>query len=452
MGGCTSVPGVCGAGTMPIDVVIVGGGFAGVGLAHHIESRKDKSSNNKENNYNLNIVKNMNVKLVSRNDYFDINFHTLRSLVKPNLMNQQLIPLNDILKSTSIVLGDCTSITQDSVKIKSNDSNGGIEGAGELELHYDILILCTGSHYQHKSVSYIKGDDQARTIVDRRKQLKEKSDFIHKSENYSIIGGGASAVEMAAELVEVFPTKKVTLVSRGEIAKGLNLESRTRVANYFKNLIKQGTVQMFENTKRSVDLKKISGDANQFVFTGLTPNTEFLKKCDFIKLSNDGYVPVIDGTYQVKATQGVTNIFSFGDIAIPNAMEGNIKSGEKTVSLIPHIYDNMIRYIVGDTLEVKPKQNPGFVVSLGSQNGVGSYGKYAVPKSFIIANKSKDMATEKYRKMFFTVRAHNMNVPSLNVSNIENKGDNNIKSNTNTNTNTSNGNKALTVQNSNGVL
>ena len=54
--------------------------------------------------------------------------------------------------------------------------------------------------------------------------------------NGGSLGGGASAVEMSAELVEAFPDKKVTLVSRSEIAKGLNHESRLRVASYFQQI------------------------------------------------------------------------------------------------------------------------------------------------------------------------------------------------------------------------
>ena len=463
-------------------VVIIGGGFAGVSLAKQIEKTRSVRKQMKKGVAG----RKLDVTLISPQDYFEINYHTPRSLVYADKVDEQLIPLKDIFEDekTSIVQGKCVEVMGDAVVIEvvhqteegkkkrkqkeveeKDTSIGSVDGIDRglslnnidfvlptnsnsnenenerLIIPFDILVLCTGSHYPHKSVSYIKGDDQSSSLVGRKEQLREKADSLASSESYSIIGGGLSAVEMAAELVFKYPSRKITLVSRGAIAKNLNFVARKKVSEYFKAHSDQ--ILMVEETKKSVDIKRINGDANQFVFTGLYPNTGFLKSCPIICLGDDSLVKVHEGTFQcvtpeqqlnekldlvtkriteVKSdnndkekiqdviaginieSQGTGkggNVFCFGDISNPSVMEGGWLSGKETMKLSTHIYENIMKFLAGMPLECKKQKSGGALISLGPDDGVGNFGNYNVPTPLVVSTKSIDMQTAEVRRYLF---------------------------------------------------
>jgi len=361
----------------------------------------------------------MVVTLVSPQDYFDINYHTFRTLVEKDKVDRQVIKFDRILHSTRFMWGRSTKVTSQHVTVAA----AGIANGQDVEIPYDVLVLCTGCRYTHGSVDYIKGPAQAATTKERKAQLLTKAEAIEKADNYNIIGGGPSTIEMAAELLTHFPEKKVTVISKSAVMKDLNHKARAKIASFF--MVHKDHVQVFEETKRSVAVKAIKTEPNQFVFTGLVPNTEFLKDNGLVQLDKDGYVVVKEGQYQVAAlaadqqvaipgqestdtdnddgsgggSENVDNIFCFGDIAKPNAMEGDWKSGDKTSKLARFIYENIALYVQGEPLATKKREPGGATLSLGPQDGVGSYGKFNVPVPLVVSSKSKDMGVEKIHKL-----------------------------------------------------
>ena len=393
MGACVSAQdgsgGICAAPERH-KVLIVGGGFAGVSLAKCIEKDQAKKKSGSDAKQTL-----LDVTLVSPQDYFDINYHTFRGLVETDKIHQQIIPLGELLPKTHIVHGKCTEVMTNAVTISPTD-----EGQ-RFDIPFDVLILCTGCRYTHGSVDYIKGGAQAATAVERVTQIRDKAAKLQEAETFSIIGGGPSAIEMAAELLTHFPEKKVVLISRGKILKDLNEDARTRVAKFF--IVHKDHVQVFEETKRAVNVKQIGAEPNQFVFTGVVPNTEFLRRSGIVQLDKEGYVQVQEGTYQIMPHEnaGIDNVFCFGDIARPNIMTGGWKSGEKTMKLARHIYENVRSYLdhPEKPLSVKVAEPSGAVISLGPQDGVGCYGDFNMPTPAVVQNKSKDMGVGNTRKL-----------------------------------------------------
>ena len=98
------------------------------------------------------------------------------------------------------------------------------------------------------------------------------------------------------------------------------------------------------------------------------------------------------------------NIFCFGDIAKPNVMEGDWKSGEKTSKLAIHIASNIIAHVKGHELHQKKREPGGATLSLGPQDGVGSYGKFNMATPLVVSTRSRDLGVEKVRKFFLSSR------------------------------------------------
>jgi NADH dehydrogenase FAD-containing subunit len=351
------------------NVVIVGGGFAGLQLAKIFEA---------------NPKVNVDVTLVSKLDYFDINYATFRSLVEPSMAAKQTIPLKDCLKKTKIVIGAVTSVSKSSVSVIVN-------GTPE-EIVYDVLVLCTGSRYTHESVSFLKGDDMATTTSARIAQLESKAKELSAYKQFYVVGGGASGIEMAGELSDAYPDAKIQLSTRSKFAPGYSATTQAKVTKHFTE-------------KANVDLRPDTSftaaapDGSTLVLAGMKPNTEFLADCDFIKLASTGHVMVKEDLYAIDSD--VTNVFAFGDIAAPNIMAGPAITcgGFQTMTKVaPGVFKNILNYLKDKPLVKIPKEQTGGLITLGKKNGAGNFGNFNLPSLVVKMVKCPDLFAGKTKK------------------------------------------------------
>lgn len=350
------------------NVVIVGGGFAGLQLAKIFES---------------NPKVNVNVTLVSKLDYFDISYATFRSLVEPSMAAKQTIPLKDCLKKTLIKTGSVTSVTKSSVFVTVN-------GTPE-EISYDILVLCTGSRYTDASASFIKGDAQATTTVARIAQLESKAKELSTSKQFYVVGGGASGIEMTGELSDTYPDAKIQLSTRSKFAQGYNATTQAKVTKHF-------TEKENVELKPDTPFRVVAPDGVTLVLTGMKPNTEFLASCDFIKLASTGHVMVKEDIYTIDSD--VTNVFAFGDIAAPNIMAGpGITCGgyQTMTAVAPGVFKNIVNYLNNKPLIKIKKEETGGMITLGKKNGAGNLGNFNLPTFVIKMMKCDDLSTKKVK-------------------------------------------------------
>lgn len=353
------------------NVVIVGGGFAGLQLAKIFES---------------NPKVNVKVTLVSKLDYFDINYATFRSLVEPSMAAKQTIPLKDCLKKTTIVTGSVSSVSKSSVFVTVN-------GAPE-EISYDILVLCTGSRYTDASASFIKGDEQATTTAARIAQLESKAKELSASKQFYVIGGGASGIEMTGELSDTYPDAKIQLSTRSKFAQGYNATTQAKVTKHFTE---KKNVQLLPDTTFTA----AAPDGVTLVLAGMKPNTEFLANCDFIKLASTGHVMVQEDIYTIDSDSGVTNVFAFGDIAAPNIMAGPAITcgGYQTMTVVaPGVFKNILNYLNNKPPVKIKKEQTGGMITLGKKNGAGNFGNFNLPTFVIKMMKCPDLFTGKVGK------------------------------------------------------
>eukprot|EP01091_Cochliopodium_minus_P009933 TRINITY_DN2556_c0_g2_i1.p1 TRINITY_DN2556_c0_g2~~TRINITY_DN2556_c0_g2_i1.p1 ORF type:complete len:230 (-),score=62.06 TRINITY_DN2556_c0_g2_i1:119-808(-) len=162
-------------------MVIIGGGFAGCYSAKKLENHYD-------------------ITFIDTKDYFEFTPSVPRCLVSPNHINNIQIKHSNYLdlKKTVILRDKVVKVDQTNVFTKNGTKS-----------EYDVLLICSGSTYNKpfKSQNVYK-------VVRGEKMAKKHKQF-SESKNILIIGGGIVGVETAAELVEEFPNKNVTLVHSG---------------------------------------------------------------------------------------------------------------------------------------------------------------------------------------------------------------------------------------------
>ena len=87
--------------------------------------------------------------------------------------------------------------------------------SAELEsgekLAFDYLVIATGS----ANSAGVYAQPQAMSLVERKQELKGTFTEVQNAKTIVIVGGGPLGVELAAEIVEAFAGKQVTLVHSG---------------------------------------------------------------------------------------------------------------------------------------------------------------------------------------------------------------------------------------------
>jgi len=367
-------------------VLVVGGGFAGVQTAKHL----DKTGN-------------FNVVLIDRKDYFLHNIGSLRATVEPTFAYQICVPYNKLLVNGTVVQAEVTSI----------DPAQGVYVAGrDAPIKFDYLVIATGSSYA------FPGKIAATDIESSYTRYREVHSLIQKATKIVIVGGGPVGVELAGEIATDFKGKKLTLIhSRPTLLPdNLNPELKSRVLQGLKDI----GVDVWLNQKVHLDEEAEfeRKDKDRLYLVGPTLvhtsapasiQADLVFFCTGTRYNNrsfqqhmaDNMTP--EGRLRVKKTlqvQGFINVFALGDIC--NIGTSMAFYCEKQSEIVAH---NISTLSAGKTeLQEYPGDgHPAMIVPLGRNGGVSQFPTSAqgwVVGDFMTRKiKAAELFTPKFRQL-----------------------------------------------------
>ncbi|WP_329223427.1 FAD-dependent oxidoreductase [Streptomyces sp. NBC_01485] len=164
------------------DVVVIGGGYAGVRLA----KRLDEAAR---------------VTLVDRKEVFFHRVASLRAGVRPDWSVTPFIPYDRLLRDGRVVVGKAVRIDTTARQV--------VLATGE-RLPYDVVVIATGADYPEPA--RFAGTTTEETI----KSLAGHQSRVAAAEHVLVVGGGPSGVELSAEIRLARPDARVTLAHAGK--------------------------------------------------------------------------------------------------------------------------------------------------------------------------------------------------------------------------------------------
>lgn len=322
-------------------VVIIGGGFAGAHLAKLLENS-------------------FHVTLIDTKDYFEFTPGILRTIVHPEHMKKIQVLHSDYLHTVKRIHGEVTDFTIQFVVV------------GKRKIPFDYLFVCSGSRYN----TPIK--EKNIVLPNRGDALRKAHHQLDEAENVLIVGGGVVGVELAAEIIDSYPGKHVTLVHGGA---HLLERSPALAQSYAERFFKKRGLTILYNDRLTVDTKNfvtqkgIALDADLCFFcTGIIPNTELFSKHFASSLNERKQVHVL-GTLQL---ENYPHIFVVGDLNdIPE--EKTAQAAEKQAAIAA---TNLFRLENNQTLLSYSSAPKVMVISLGHFRGILSYKNYVLTGFF----------------------------------------------------------------------
>ncbi len=319
-------------------VVIIGGGFAGSTAARKLED-------------------DFNATLIDTKDYFEFTPSVLRTLVEPQHIKKiQALHRNYLVKA-DIVRGNVREVTKKYAIVSGK------------KFPYDYLVICSGSEYN------LPMKDKSTVTAARADVLAKYAKKLKESNSVLIIGGGLVGIELAAEIIEKYPEKKVT------IAHGVNElieQNPKKVREYAKKFLEKRKVKIIFNefvikNKGNIYLTdkktKIKADL-VFLCVGIKPNYRCMSKSLSYCL-NERKAIIVNEYLQVK---GFSNVFAAGDITDVKE-EKTAQNAEKQAEAV---VKNIINLEKGKNLEKYLPKPRIMVISLGKWDGILVYKNFVL--------------------------------------------------------------------------
>ncbi|GAA4337955.1 hypothetical protein GCM10023086_72080 [Streptomyces venetus] len=266
------------------DVVVIGGGYAGVRLAKRLDGTA-------------------RVTLVDRKEVFFHRVASLRAGVRPEWTHTPFIPYDRLLHRGRVVAGKVVRIDTAERQV--------VLATGE-RLPYDVVVIATGADYPEPARF------SGTTTEEAAKSFAEHQRNIATAEHVLVVGGGPGGVELSAEIRLARPDARVTLAhsgsalldSTGSERPGRRalawLESHdveVRLDSFMSPGTEFGTYRDARGTVIEADLS--------FWATGTTPNTLWIRLAGHGDwLNRTGHVKV-DRTLRV---EGKLDVFAVGDV------------------------------------------------------------------------------------------------------------------------------------------
>mmetsp|Transcript_12242 Transcript_12242/g.18775 ORF Transcript_12242/g.18775 Transcript_12242/m.18775 type:complete len:435 (-) Transcript_12242:217-1521(-) len=268
------------------SVVIVGGSFSGLAALHELESYGQ-----------------FEVILIDQREYFEYTPGVLRLFCDPRLFEKMARSLKPPTNGR-VLHGKVIDIKNNKISYVSAG------GESTHTIGFDYVITATGSTYAHPITASLEES----TLGDRQKSWINAHKELQSSKRIIVLGGGAVGVELAAEIVDYFPEKRVTIVDANSTL--VPLFSKT-TQDYAHNWLSQRSVDLClgraiktwdEKSCEFIDGTILHADLVYLCFGG---------KANSSYMSSDKHDRqkriVVNEELQVKGT----NIFACGDVSSP---------------------------------------------------------------------------------------------------------------------------------------
>ncbi|KAL2678375.1 hypothetical protein Neosp_009121 [[Neocosmospora] mangrovei] len=364
---------------MPETILIIGAGYAGIGLAHKL--LKDTRPK----------VPGLKVVLVSPSTHHLWNIAVVRGIVPGQLADDKLFqPIEPGFKkyptdSFEFVLGTATHVSPDKSIVRVQTSQE------TLQLEYTHLVVATGSSYPTRVPFTSIGTYQE--TIDALHDWQRK---VETASTIVIAGAGPTGIETAAELAYMYgQTKSIILIVPGsDPLPGLIPEVGKTAASELEKLNvkirRQIRVTNVEQTGSQLtislsDESVLQADVYLPLF-GIKANSGFLPTT----LLDDKGNLKLDGSLRVT---GFENLWAAGDIG--NLEPKQLIYAERQALHLAMNLDAVLTGAKKGVSDLKPAVMPQLFVTIGQKKGTGQYNRFRVPGFIVSTVKGKTLFTEK---------------------------------------------------------
>ncbi|MCG7530295.1 FAD-dependent oxidoreductase [Psychrobium sp. MM17-31] len=349
------------------QVLIIGGGFAGVSTAQALAN------------------KGIDTLLVDKKDYFEVTFATLRNIAAPHKTNNSPRKTYQSFLKGNFIQAAVTYLDTNSAQLDNGTT-----------ITFDKVVIASGTRYPTLSAAK---SNNALAIEQRNQEMLSYHQKLQQANSILIIGGGIVGVELAGEIADSMPNKKVTLAHNSDaLLDGFKPKAQQKALSQLQDLgvnvllsrrIEQQGEQYIDNqTQQEID--------TDFVLSavGVVPNNDFLKANLPYILNEQGFVKV-DANLQVT---GRDNFYALGDIAdVGEAKLGYLaqQQGDYLAKVILKSFSNKSH---------KPyKRNPLMaLIPTGQRSGVVQLPFMVTTWNGLVNIKQKDLFVSKMYKAFGT--------------------------------------------------
>lgn len=390
------------------NIVILGSNYAGVGIAHYLLRHAIpllNSSSDTTNHYKVTIV--------SPSDYTYFTVGAPRAISSPDTLPTEKL-FGSVTKAFAkynsseftFVLGEAVGINEQERTVSVKNA----EAEDTTAIPYDALVVATGttSHPIWKQ----HGDRTATTAAfqDIHKRLP-------KAKSVLVAGGGATGVEVSAEIAYFYPQAEVTILSgttrllgrvkNTAVSKAAEVKLAGLKVNIVHNLRVDASTKTEDDNKTTLELSDGSNRTVDIYLdaSGGTPNSTFLPSNWLDTITKR----VVTDEKTLRATKAPTGVYAIGDVA--SYSKGSVIDATWSVpGLAYSIWYDIQTGKVDGTKEVgkrgssnlsamkekknKPIESDLIIVPTGPKGGVGAIFGWRVPSWIIWFLKSRTFAIE----------------------------------------------------------
>ncbi|MEU1000370.1 NAD(P)/FAD-dependent oxidoreductase [Streptomyces tibetensis] len=266
------------------DVVVIGGGYAGVRLARRLDGTA-------------------RVTLVDRKEVFFHRIASLRAGVHPEWTHTPFIPYDRLLRHGRLVTGKAVRVDTAERQV--------VLATGE-RLPYDVVVIATGADYPEPARF------TGTTTEEAAKSFAEHQRDVATAEHVLVVGGGPGGVELSAEIRLARPDARVTLAHSGSAL--LDSVGNARPGRKALAWLESHDVEVLLDsfmspgtdfgTYRDARGTIVEADLS-FWATGTTPNTLWLRLAGHGDWLNAAGRVKVDRTLRV---EGRLDVFAVGDV------------------------------------------------------------------------------------------------------------------------------------------
>jgi|GEM_PF-2221865 len=324
------------------NLIVVGGGIAGITLLKELEKVSEMG---------------IKITLIEPKDYLEVPYGMLRALVDPLGYGTKVRRrISEIITSKHI---EAKVIKMTSTEITLDN--------GEA-IQYDFAVIATGS--AQKGFQELKIRDR-HDIINREEQWKAHAKRLEDAEKIAILGGGTVGVELAGEIGEKYPEKKVVIYHRGSrMLESLPHNASAKAARIMSKLgvsIRYNQDVKIEEADGSFTIEDSDSVISEFDIVyksfGNDIETDYLDYGLKHWINRKGQIEV----NEYLQPNGQNNIWVVGDINdVPEIKHGTLAIRQAKIAS-----GNILRMLDGKLMrKYKPIKGAISFVTLGKRSGI----------------------------------------------------------------------------------